>query len=61
MSDKTKEILQRISTFIIIFLLGFLIIFLSPLFSTNDAEFIAIAFAIIFHAAVVYLAITKKK
>ena len=61
MSDKTKEILQRISTFIIIFLLGFLIIFLSPLFSTNDAELVAIAFAIIFHAAVVYLAITKKK
>lgn len=61
MTNKMKEFFRRILTFITIMVLGFLIIYVSPLFSTNYAEFTAIAFAIIFHAAVVYLAITKKK
>lgn len=61
MSDKTKEILHRILTFIIILVLGYLVIFISPLLTTNYVEFMALALAIIFHAAVVYLAITKKK
>lgn len=61
MNDKKKKIIKTVITFLVIMALGYLVIFISPLLTTNYVEYMAIALVIVFHAAVTYIAITKKE
>ncbi len=57
-----KEYLIEIAMLLVIVFLGMLIsTFCAPLFTTDKVEYAAICLAIIFHGALVYIALKRKR
>ena len=62
MKNIIKEIVKSVISFLAIMLLGCTAtIYISPMLTTNYIEYMALCVAIIFHSAIIYLAITKKR
>lgn len=61
MNDNLMNFFKKVVTFLLILVGGYIVVFISPLLTTEYVEYMAICLAIIFHAAVVYLALTKSK
>ena len=61
MNNNLLNFFKKVVTFLLILVGGYIVVFISPLLKTEYVEYMAICLAIIFHAAVVYLALTKSK
>lgn len=61
MNNNFLNFFKKVVTFLLILVGGYIVVFISPLLTTEYVEYMAICLAIIFHAAVVYLALTKSK
>ena len=61
MNNNLLNFFKKVVTFLLILVGGYIVVFISPLLTTEYVEYKAICLAIIFHAAVVYLALTKSK